>query len=181
MEAGARRRHAFRNAFYAGNVLPEFAPTTTLHPMTFPVGVSNCVPPKTFSMGVNWQGKLVKVNWLGFKKAYITYTERINLALLITKGVKGLGSSAMTRMDVTLLCAKDDTLCCNGFILATCSQLFFDRLKGKTEEFVTIAVDIKVSIMRHFLDLMYWGETFVRISDVDEVVRKIPIFLNLFQ
>ena len=107
-----------------------------------------------------------RIQWLGFKKAHSIYSEIIN-------------SQKSLRMDVTVVCSKGSAVCCNSDILSTCSSYFYERLTGKTEEYMTIFVNVPSKIMKHFLQMMSGGEAFVPFNDVNEVVMKAPIYLNL--
>ena len=107
-----------------------------------------------------------RIQWLGFKRAHEVYSSRISLQNSL-------------RMDVTVVCSKGSAVCCNSDILGTCSTYFYERLFGRTEEYLTIFVNVPSKIMKHFLQMMSCGEAFVPINDVNEVIVKAPIFLNL--
>ena len=107
-----------------------------------------------------------RIQWLGFKKAHEIYSSRIN-------------AQKSLRMDVTVVCSKGSAVCCNSDILGTCSTYFYERLVGRTEEYLTIFVNVPSKIMKHFLQMMSCGEAFVPINDVNEVIVKSPIYLNL--
>ena len=107
-----------------------------------------------------------RIQWLGFKKAFEIYSEKIS-------------SPKTLRMDVTVVCSKGSAVCCNSEMLGTCSKYFHERLLGRTEDYLTIFVNVHSKIMRHYLQMMSCGEAFVPISEVNEVIMKAPIFLNL--
>ncbi|XP_018025003.1 uncharacterized protein LOC108680641 [Hyalella azteca] len=134
-----------------------------IHQSTYVPYVNPCgpVPPAYLSTDVR-----ARVQWLGFPKAHEAYSARIN-------------SQRSLRMDVTVVCSKGSAVCCNSEILGNCSNYFYERLVGRSEEYITIFVNIPSKIMKHFLQMMSCGEAFVPMNDVNDVILRAPVYLNL--